>query len=113
MAPFDFVELNGMYACARVLHRYASGEPAPLPVTGPAIVIANHPSHADPLFLAASCPRPLHFLQAREQYDIWPLRYIFHRAGCIPVARNGRDVAAVWMALEQLRQGAVVCIFPE
>src|SRR5438552_3958687 len=88
---FDFIELNGMYAFARLWHRCAGGKPAPLPAMEPAIIIANHPSHADPLFLAACCPRVLHFLQAREQYDIWLLRLLFHRAGCIPVARNGRD----------------------
>jgi 1-acyl-sn-glycerol-3-phosphate acyltransferase len=77
------------------------------------VVIANHPSHADPAFLLASSPRPLLFLQARECYEVFLLRWLFRWVGCIPVARDGRDIAGLRLALRHLRQGAVVCLFPE
>jgi 1-acyl-sn-glycerol-3-phosphate acyltransferase len=76
-------------------------------------VIANHPSHADPAFLTAGCRRWIHFLQAREYYDVFLLRRLFRLWGCIPVTRGGRDKHAIREALERLRQGAVVGLFPE
>src|SRR5579871_351775 len=84
----------------------------PLPATGPAIVIADHRNHADPGFLIACCRRRLCFLQAREQFEVFLLWRLFRWAGCIPVARDGHDVAAVRQALRRLQKGDVVAIFP-
>ena len=109
---FDFFERKAMYLFARIWHRCAPAND-PLPVLGPAIVVANHPCHADPAFLLASCRRVLHFLQARECYDIPVLRRLFARGGCIPVKREGTDIAGIRRALHDLEQGAVLGIFPE
>jgi 1-acyl-sn-glycerol-3-phosphate acyltransferase len=110
---FDFLELNAMYLFARLWHGCASSEKDPLPATGPVLVIANHPCHADPAFLLANCSRPLGFLQARECYEVFLLRRLFRRVGCIPVARTGRDISGIRTALRRLREGAALCVFPE
>src|SRR5262249_26860142 len=98
---------------ARLWHRCSSNGPPPLPATGPALVVANHPSHPDPAFLLSACARPLRFLHARENFDVFLLRRLFRWARCIPVGRKGRDVSAVRQALQLLREGAAVCVFPE
>jgi 1-acyl-sn-glycerol-3-phosphate acyltransferase/pimeloyl-ACP methyl ester carboxylesterase len=98
---FDCLERDAMYLFARLWHRCAPGAAAPLPVVGPALLIANHPSHADPAFLLACSNRVLHFLQARECYEVPVLRHLFARAGCIR------------QALRHLAGGAVVAVFPE
>src|SRR5438067_10191556 len=59
-----------------------------LPPTGPVVLIANHPSLADPGFLIAACRRRLHFMHARECYEALVLRHLYARAGCIPVTRG-------------------------
>jgi 1-acyl-sn-glycerol-3-phosphate acyltransferase len=110
---FDFLEHRVMYLFARIWHRWSSNGPAPLPATGPALLIANHPSHADPAFLMAGCRRRLNFMQARECYEVCLLRCFFRWGGCIPVARDGHDVAALRQTLARLQQGEVICIFPE
>jgi len=110
---FDGFELTMMRFFARLWHRCSSTGPDPLPAAGPAIIIANHPSHADPAFLLASCRRPICFLQARECYEVFLLRWLFDRVGCIPVARDGQDIAAVRQALRCLQEGKVLGIFPE
>jgi len=109
----DRLGLGALHAFARLWHRCRGNGRSPLPPAGPAIVVANHPSHADPAFLTSACGRRLHFFHAREYYDVFLLRRLFARFGCIPVARNGRDVAALREALRRLRDGAVLCIFPE
>jgi processive 1,2-diacylglycerol beta-glucosyltransferase len=110
---FDLLELEALHLFARVWHRCAGNGPSPLPEKGPVIVIANHPNHADPAFLAATSGRPLRFLHAGEYYDVPVLRRLFARAGCIPVARDGGDAGAVRRSLRLLQEGAALCIFPE
>jgi 1-acyl-sn-glycerol-3-phosphate acyltransferase len=110
---FDRLERVAMYSFARAWHGCARVDHDPLPRDGPAIVVANHPSHADPAFLMAACGRPLHFWQARECYEVPLLRRLFARAGCIPVTRGAADVGAVRAALACLAAGGVVAVFPE
>ena len=110
---FDFVAQRLMYGFTRIWHRCAATGPNTLPRTGAALLICNHSSHADPGFLAGTSPRKLNFLQAKECYEVFLLRWFFQRAGCIPIARDGRDVAGLRLALRRLAEGAVVCIFPE
>jgi 1-acyl-sn-glycerol-3-phosphate acyltransferase len=112
-ACFDRLELLTVGWFARTWHRCSPDGPCTLPGAGPAILVANHPSHADPAFLIASSPRLLCFLQARECYDILLLRRLFRRVGCIPVSRDAPDLAAIRLALKRLREGKVVCLFPE
>jgi 1-acyl-sn-glycerol-3-phosphate acyltransferase len=113
LRAFDFFMWNGMCLFARLWHCCAATANDPLPASGPAIVVANHPCHADPAFLLASCKRLLHFLQARECYDLPLLRHLFARAGCIPVTRAGAEISGIRRALHDLEHGAVLGIFPE
>src|SRR5207237_8111123 len=83
------------------------------PPSGPAILVANHPSHSDPAFLVAAGLRPLCFLHAGEYFDVPVLRNLFDRVGCIPVRRDGHDTAAVRAAMRRLAEGRAVCAFPD
>jgi 1-acyl-sn-glycerol-3-phosphate acyltransferase len=86
---------------------------APLPETGPAILIANHTCGIDHMLLQAASRRLLGFMVAREYYELRWLRGICSYIGCIPVNRDGRDLAAIRAALRALGDGRVVPIFPE
>lgn len=110
------IEYHGIgfwYLYARLWHRWASDKEAPLPATGPAILVSNHTCSADPSFLTAGCGRVLSFLVAREYYHIPLVRSLLEYMRCVPVARTGRDAASVRAALRCLQDGRVVCIFPE
>ncbi len=95
-----------------IVHRLQT-EPAPLPDRGPAILIANHTCNIDHCLLQAGSGRKLGFLIAREYHDNWLIRPICRLIGCIPVNRDGRDLAATRAALRALRDGRVVPMFPE
>jgi 1-acyl-sn-glycerol-3-phosphate acyltransferase len=103
--------LNAIY-CS-FWHRMEPARSGGLPERGPALLIANHTSGVDPFVLQASCRRVLRFLIAKELYDYWLFHPICRGLGCIPVRRDGSDLAATRAALRVLEQGQVVPIFPE
>lgn len=80
---------------------------------GPAIVVANHDSLSDPLFLGAALERPLCFLAKRELWRNALVAWILDRLGGIPVERSRGDVGAVAAAERALGHGAAVAIFPQ
>jgi 1-acyl-sn-glycerol-3-phosphate acyltransferase len=94
-------------------HRLKTNGWAPLPETGPAILIANHTCGIDHLILQAGCRRVLGFMIAREYYEWRKISYFTKLVGCIPVNRDGRDLQATRTALRALESGRVLPIFPE
>lgn len=103
--------LNALY-CA-LWHRLEAERTAPLPESGAAILVSNHTSGIDPMILQASCRRVLGFLIAKEFYEYWLFHPICRLIGCIPVRRDGHDLAATRAALRALEEGRVVPVFPE
>ena len=102
--------LNAAYCV--VVHRLKTGR-APLPEHGPAILIANHTCNIDHFLLQAGTFRKLGFMIAKEYYDFPPFHPFCVMIGCIPVNRNGKDLAATRSALRALEEGRVVPMFPE
>ena len=94
-------------------HRLTVENAPPLPETGAAILISNHTCGIDHMILQSTTRRLLGFMIAQEYYD-WPIARPFCRlSGCIPVRRDGRDLAATRAALRAVGEGRVVPIFPE
>ena len=100
-------------AYCTVWHHLETDAPAALPEHGPALLIANHTCGVDPLLLQAGCRRVLGFVIAQEIYDYWLFHPICKLIDCIPVRRDGHDLAATRGALRALKEGRVVPIFPE
>ncbi len=118
--PVDPAEFHGILSwmwrfnqiyCSAV-HRLKTGR-APLPGIGPAILIANHTCNIDHFLLQAGTRRKLGFMIAKEYYDFPLFNPICRMIGCIPVNRDGKDLAAIRAALRVLEQGGVVPMFPE
>ena len=99
----------------RLFHRLESNCEGrdPLPPEGPVIVVANHHGGVDPFFVAVLTRRPVHFLMAREYYELPVLNWVFRGLRCIPVNRDGNDLSATKTALGLLREGKVIGIFPQ
>jgi 1-acyl-sn-glycerol-3-phosphate acyltransferase len=101
--------LNRLFC--RTLHRLPADN-FDLPETGPAIVASNHVSGLDAILLLAASPRPLRFMIAREQYERFGMQWLFHALGAIPVDRSGRPEKAMREAVNALKAGEVIAIFP-
>lgn len=84
-----------------------------VPAAGPCVICANHASYADPILVAMACPRPVRFIVDRAQYHRPLVHWIAVRTGAIPVENDPRDLGSLRRALDALRQGAVLGIFPE
>jgi 1-acyl-sn-glycerol-3-phosphate acyltransferase len=95
------------------MYRFDCKQPAPLPNFGPAILISNHTCGIDHMLLQTASNRLLGFVVAKEYYESPLLNAFCKSAGCIPVNRDGHDVAAIRAALRALKEGRVVPIFPE
>jgi 1-acyl-sn-glycerol-3-phosphate acyltransferase len=79
---------------------------------GPKIIVGNHPNATDAFTMPFIFKEQLIFLIEDKVFDIPLIGYIFRKADQIPVfAGQGRD--AIKTAIERLREGYTVCIFPE
>jgi 1-acyl-sn-glycerol-3-phosphate acyltransferase len=84
-----------------------------LPETGPAIVIANHPSDVDPILIGVALARTLHFIADVVQFRRGFVGPVISRLGAIPIHNGASDRAALERALALLAAGEVVMIFGE
>lgn len=81
---------------------------------GPVILVSNHLCGLDPLLIQASVNRPLSFLMAREFYvKMWYARRSFDLMGAIPVNPGGANLHALREAINVVRVGNALCLFPE
>jgi 1-acyl-sn-glycerol-3-phosphate acyltransferase len=85
-----------------------------LPADGGFVLAANHTSNFDPwpLGLPLFPQRWLRFMAKSELYW-WPLSRLLDAVGAFPVERGKGDVEAIAKAVELVRSGEVVVMFPE
>jgi 1-acyl-sn-glycerol-3-phosphate acyltransferase len=84
-----------------------------LPATGPAIVVANHPSDVDPILIRVALPRTFHFIADVVQFRRGFVGPVIRRLAAIPVHKGVPDRAALEQALGVLAAGEVVAVFAE
>lgn len=84
-----------------------------VPLSGPCLLAPNHISHFDPPLIGIAAKRPTDWMAMQELF-INPLSACIMRGiGAFPVGREKFDRAAVRTALERLRAGRLVGVFPE
>lgn len=80
----------------------------------PYLLIANHNSNLDALLLAWLCPHEMRSLGKRElikgRFTKWFLQDKLHM---IPISRSESDINAMRACMNALKDGHVLCIFPE
>jgi 1-acyl-sn-glycerol-3-phosphate acyltransferase len=85
-----------------------------LPADGPVLLAGNHDSYWDPIAVGiAALPRRQ--VKALAKSSLWKpgLRHILDGMGQIPIRRGTGDAHAMDRAIEELRAGACIGVFPE
>jgi 1-acyl-sn-glycerol-3-phosphate acyltransferase len=86
-----------------------------LPESGPVLVVGNHDSHWDPVTVgvAAIRRRQVKALAKAELWNVRGLAPVLNGMGQIPIERGAGDADALARAIEELRRGACIGVFPE
>jgi 1-acyl-sn-glycerol-3-phosphate acyltransferase len=86
-----------------------------LPESGPLLVVGNHDSHWDPLMVGIAALKRRQ-IRALAKSDLWKVRGlgpILDGMGQIPIERGAGDKQALARAIEALRAGVCIGVFPE
>ncbi len=87
--------------------------PGAIEELGPAVLVANHISHFDPVLLCVAFTRPIDWMTTVEFYAN-PIGAAWLRGlNTFPVDRSRPDQRALRLGMERLRAGRLVGIFPE
>lgn len=80
---------------------------------GPFIICANHRSYLDPVLIILIFDRRVYFMAKSELFRIWWLAPIIKAFGAFPVKRGKSDIGAIKKAIEVIKSGNILGIFPE
>ncbi len=112
---YGFVKAVFTYPVRFLCHmKVRGGEHEPTLSEGAYLVIANHRTWADPIYLCAALKHQQpHFMAKKELFSIPLLSGLIRALGAYPVNRGGADVAAIRYTIEMLQAGVTVGMFPQ
>jgi 1-acyl-sn-glycerol-3-phosphate acyltransferase len=84
-----------------------------IPRTGGLIVASNHISFYDPPLIGIAADRELHYLGKEELFRIPVLGWLIRTFNGIPIRRGVADMSGLSKAMEVLRAGKTLVMFPE
>jgi 1-acyl-sn-glycerol-3-phosphate acyltransferase len=85
-----------------------------LPANGPTILMVNHDSAWDPVVVGVAVRRRQ--IRALAKSSLWkraPMAWVLDHMGQIPIDRGRGDLAALSAAIDHLRRGECIGVFPE
>jgi 1-acyl-sn-glycerol-3-phosphate acyltransferase len=116
MVP-EFVIRFMMWVLSKIMYRVKRYNLDVVPEEGAVILICNHVTFVDTLFIAGSIQRNIRFVMDRAFFKIPVLNYIFRKGRVILIASKKEYPDVYEKAFEEislaLRNGEPVCIFPE
>ncbi len=123
MAPEDFPAdaCSRAYAITRVFMRVlmpllggitVRGQEN-IPARGPVFLAVNHRAYMDPPYLSMITKRQLHLMAKEELFKIPVFGLYIKALGAFPVKRGAADRRAIRQAMDELKAGHVLGIFPE
>lgn len=84
-----------------------------VPRSGGVIVASNHISFWDPPMVGAALPRECYFLAKEELFSTPLLGPLIRSVNAIPIRRGLADLAGLNRAIEVLKSGRALLMFPE
>jgi len=101
-----------IWLLSKLLFRMKVEGSANVPRSGGVLICSNHVSHLDPPLVGTACPRMVFHMAKRELFKVPALHWYMGRIGTIMVHR-GQGRQAINDAIDYLRKGRAVIIFPE
>jgi 1-acyl-sn-glycerol-3-phosphate acyltransferase len=84
-----------------------------VPRSGGVVVASNHISFWDPPLIGAVLPREVHYLAKEELFSNPVLGWLIRSVNAIPIRRGMVDLSGMARAVETLRSGEAMMLFPE
>ena len=84
-----------------------------IPTEGAVIVAPNHKSNFDPPLIGICSPRIIHYMAKEELFEKPILAPILRFFGTFPVKRGSIDRKAIRQAMNEIKSGEPLGIFPE
>ena len=117
MKPFNRLFVIIYYVVGfitRVLHPTSVVGMEKLPENG-VLLCPNHSSNWDPILVALRLPvnYRLHIMAKEELFESRLLGWLLRKVGAFPVSRGNNDISTVRTAIQVLKEGDNLLIFPE
>jgi cytidylate kinase len=97
---------------ATIVFRWRATGQRNVPAAGGALLVSNHVSFLDVVFLGVPLRRPLNYV-ARSTLFVSVLGWFIRSVGAFPIQREGIGASGVKETLRRLRAGGIVTLFPE
>jgi 1-acyl-sn-glycerol-3-phosphate acyltransferase len=99
--------LLGCATRARVIRRENTNR------TGGFLLAANHISHFDPFIISSVIGRKIDWMTMAEFFRLPVLGFLLHAVDAFPADRDRADRKTIRTAIERLKEGRIVGLFPE
>lgn len=109
--PADFIRVVGI-GVIRMIYRIRTAHPERLPAKGGVLLLPNHVTYADAFFISAACPRPVRFVMDEAFTRNRVIRAFTGIFATVNI-RMDQPLEAIREIIAALKQGDVVCLFPE
>ncbi len=117
LTVFKYLGLRVIYLICRVLLRLETRGVQNLPKDGPFMICPNHLSYIDPFVVLSVVPfgvfKKVFFVGASEYFATWYMKLLGKLANIVPVDPDAHLLTAMKVGGFGLRQGRILCIFPE
>ena len=84
-----------------------------IPKEGGVILAPNHPSDLDSIILGTAIKRQLHTMGKEELFRKRYMEFILRKLNAFPVKRGRMDRKAIQTAIDILKSGNVIDMYPE
>lgn len=111
LIPQEFIRMIGIWIM-HLFYRPRVINAERIPERGGALIVSNHITYADALFITMICPRPVRFIVAEEFTASRLLGWVLEIFNSLPISsKNPRE--AIVNAARGIEEGDLICIFPE
>jgi len=96
----------------RLIYRIRPLEPENVPKEGGVLLVSNHVTYVDAFMISIACPRPVRFVIVDHFLKVKFFAWFLRLYDSVPISPT-RAKEAIRTAADAVREGSVVCIFPE